>query len=86
MVYALEKASGKSRKELLAIYQKEQVDDTDLKTVLEELDALKARSYTQEMATTYCRKAISEIEGLDLPDAVRRDLEQIACFLAERDF
>ncbi|MDP2743874.1 MAG: polyprenyl synthetase family protein [Dehalococcoidia bacterium] len=86
VVYALEKASGKSRKELLAIYQKEQVDDADLKTVLEELDVLKARSYTQEMATTYCRKALSEIEGLDLPDAARRDLEEIAYFLADRDF
>jgi geranylgeranyl diphosphate synthase, type I len=86
VVYALEKASGKPRKELLAIYQKEQVDYADLKTILDELDALKARSYTQEMAKAYCLKALSEIDGLDLPDTARRDMEEIAHFLAERDF
>ncbi len=86
VVYALEKAEGGMRQELLDIYQKGVVDDAALERVLRGLEFLKARTFVHEMAQEYSRRALLEIERLDLSPIIRRDLEEVVHFLIERDF
>ena len=86
IVYALEKARGPAREELLNIYQKEVIEDRDLDVVHGILDALKARAYTDGMARKYLNGALKEIRRLPLVPSPARELEELACFLVERDF
>lgn len=86
VVYALEKAEGKAKTELLNIYQKQVIDDDDLDTVFRILEAIEARVYAQGIAHKYCDGALEEIRGLALVPSPRRDLEELAQFLVGRDF
>ncbi len=86
IVYVLEKARGKARKELLSIYQKKAIEGQDLNVVQGILDALKAQAYTEEVAHEYLHGALKGLHGLPLVSSPARELEELALFLAERDF
>jgi len=86
IVYALEKAKGEAKKELLNIYQKEVIEDQDLDAVQGILNALKAQAYTQGIAHKYLNGALEEIRGHPLVPSPARELEELARFLVERDF
>lgn len=86
IVYAMEKARGKSKRELLNIYRKDVIEVQDVDAVQGILDALKARSYTQEAAHNYLNRTLEEIRGLPLVPSAALELEELACFLVERDF
>ncbi|MFC1994652.1 polyprenyl synthetase family protein [Chloroflexota bacterium] len=86
VVYALERANGETRGKLANIYQKELIDDGDVATVLTILDAVSARLNAEQMAGSYHERAMRGIVGLALWPSARRDLEEMAYFLAERDF
>jgi geranylgeranyl diphosphate synthase type I len=86
IVYALERAMGKTKTALLNIYEKEVIDDQDLDAVLGILDNLGAQDYTQRIAHKYFDGALEEIPGLPLVPARARELVEIAGFVVERDF
>jgi len=86
IVYALEKAKGKVKTELLNIYQKEVIDDQDLDAVLRILDALEARAYSQQLAHKYFVRTLAEIRGLPLVPSPARELRQLAHFVSQREF
>jgi len=86
VVYALQKAEGKARDELGAIYQGESIDDGGLDTVLSILASVQAKARAQEMADEYCARATAGVERLALSPWARRSLVEMACFLAGRDY
>lgn len=86
IAYALEKARGKAKEELLNIYQKEVIEDHDLDLVHGILDALNAQAYTQGIAQEYLEGALKEMRRLPLMPSPARELEEVARFLIERDF
>ena len=86
IVYALEKAEGKAKTELLNIYKREVIDDQDLDAVLRILDALQAQAYAQRIAHKYFDEGLEGIRGLPLVPSPRSELEEMARFVVERDF
>lgn len=86
IVYALEKAAGEAKAELANIYQNEVIGEDGAMAVLRILDVVEAQRYAQNMAEMYRDKALEEITGLALMPAARRDLEELAHFLVERNF
>jgi len=86
IVYALERVTGEARAKLLSIYRKEAIDDEDTLTVLGILNDIDVQQYGQGLAAMYCCRAYDDIKGLTLVPAARRDLEEIAKFLVERNF
>ncbi len=86
IVYALEKAAGEAKAELANIYQNEVIGEDGAMAVLRILDVVEAQRYAQNMAEMYRDKALEEIKGLALMPATRRDLEELARFLVERNF
>ncbi|HOG45189.1 MAG TPA: polyprenyl synthetase family protein [Anaerolineae bacterium] len=85
IVYALERAEGAARAALAEIYRSG-VDDRALATVLGILDASGARAQAERMATACCDRARTEMARLALPVEARRNLEEMAVFLANREF
>ena len=86
IVYALERATGEVKTELANIYQTEVIDEDGTLTVLRILDGVGAQRYAQKMAEMYRDKALGEIRELALMPSARRDLEEVAHFLAGRNF
>ncbi|MFC2008304.1 polyprenyl synthetase family protein [Chloroflexota bacterium] len=86
IVFALEKAPEEMRKELLNIYRKETVTAIDEGTVLEVLEAVNAHLYAQEMAWEFHDRAIAEIKELGLSPSAEHELQEVAHFVAQRDF
>ncbi len=86
IVYALGKADGRLRQELVSIYQNGAFDEGDIVTVLTILDTVDAQLQAQKMAERYCDKAIEAIAKLALLPSAKHDLEKVAHFLVERSF
>ena len=86
IVYAMEKARGTAKRELLNIYQKDVIEGQDVDAVQGILDALKAKSYIEEEAHKYLKRSLEEIRGIPLVPSAALELEEMARFLVERDF
>lgn len=86
VVYALQKAEGKAREELVGIYEREAIDDAALDTVLSILAGVQAKARAQNMAEEYCARAIAEVKGLKVSPWARRSLTEMAHFLAGREY
>jgi len=86
IVYALEKAQGQAQAQLAAIYQQAAIDDRQAATVLDILDSVQARAQAQKMAQDYCDQAIAELGQIALSAWARYNLEEMAYFLAKREF
>jgi len=86
IVYALEMAAAEAKTELANIYQNEVIDEKGTLAVLRILGSAGAQGYAQKLAESYRDKAREQIKGLVLMPAARRDLEEMARFLVERNF
>jgi geranylgeranyl diphosphate synthase type I len=86
IVYALEKAEGGLKKELVDIYRNGMFNEGGVVAVFRVLDAVDAQSQAQRMAKTYCNKAVEAIRKLTLVPPVKQDLEELFHFLVERSF
>ncbi len=85
IVYALEKADGEARNELLSVYQGETIDNNGIDTVLRILDGVQAQVQAQHMAEEYLDKTLVEIEKIALPLWAQHSLEEMAHFLVMRE-
>ena len=85
VIYALEKAQGKEREELLEIYHKESLEIEDVTQVTKILDRLGARSYTEEMTEGYYHQALGELDGTGLPPPSIEELREVAAFILGRE-
>jgi len=86
VIYALGKTRGANRKRLRQIYRKETIDPTDVEDVLQVLNKLDARGYTQDMSKRYYHQALSELDALDIPQLAKAELQTIATFLLNREY
>jgi geranylgeranyl diphosphate synthase type I len=86
IVYALEKAEGEMKGEMVKVYQDQVIDPEGVATVLRILAAVEAQLYAQGIAEEYRDRALAEIERtMRLPWA-RHSLEELAHFLVKRKF
>jgi len=86
VIYALEKTRGANRQRLRQIYQKGTIDSVDVEDVLQVLNKLNARGYTQDMSKKYYHQALSELDALDISQLAKAELQTIAAFLLTREY
>jgi len=86
IVYVLEKAEDRLRKELVTLYQNGALNDDGIAEVLRILEAVAVHSQAQKMAEMYRDKAIEATDKLELSPLARHDLEEVAQFLVGRSF
>lgn len=84
IVLALEKAGEELTREIMAIYRREELNEEDTTAILQILERLNVQSQAQNMAQTYCNKALAVISKLELPLATRNQLEEVAGFIVNR--
>jgi len=82
VVYALSRGDER----LVKIYQKPELTDEDVTSVLHNLDTTGAQPWSQQQAEDFCRKALSELDGLGLEPWAREELVELAHFLTERSY
>jgi geranylgeranyl diphosphate synthase type I len=85
IAFALEKANGQMRQDLLDIYQAEVIDDEGTHAVMEILEAVDAKAHAQALANEYLDAALKQLRGLSLRPLPRRQLHGMARFVVERD-
>ena len=86
IVFALEKASGGAREDLLRIYQQDELDDDDVERVLAVLHEVGADEEAKRITRESAQRAIEALEGIELPNWARADAEELVDFLATREF
>ncbi len=85
VAFTLKQATGAARDQLLAVYNKAEIEPEDVETVLEVMDRFHARSYSRGLAEETCATALSELSRLELSTEARRSLDDLVNFLLARD-
>ena len=86
MVFALEKARGKSREELLRIYRQEELDRGDVENVLDILDEVGAQEQSYAITEDSAHEALEALRPITLPSWAQREAASLVGFLANREF
>jgi len=86
VIYALERAEGKEREELLRIYGKKTINSKDVERVVQLLRHIGAEEYTEEMAERYYQEAVAELEEAGLSSKAKEELMEVIAFLVERKY
>jgi len=84
VIYALQRAEGKDREKLLNIYGKAKLSNKDVAQVLDTLDGLGSRNYTEEVIEQYHHQALQELELAELSPSVQRELKEVSVFLLDQ--
>lgn len=84
-VYAMSKAEGRDKDDLLEIYGRPEVGDGDVASAVEIMERLGARESAQELAAHQSDRAVQALQGIELAPEARRDIEDLAHFLLVRD-
>ena len=84
LVYALGQ-SGPRAAELRRICAKKRIAPDDVPQVMGLLEELGARQWAQTQVEEHYRRALAQMEGIDLTLSGRRDLEAVAALLVERE-
>jgi geranylgeranyl diphosphate synthase type I len=85
IVYALQNASGTEKRALGDVYFKRVMEPEDIEKVIEVLDRLGAREFSQETANTLCQEAIQAIGEAGASSQGMDELSNVARFLITRD-
>ena len=86
IVYALERAGGSVRDDLIGILQKDVLDDDDVGRVMGHLDELGAHQFSLKKSEMHYRQALDAIKSLPILPSFIDSFREIARFLIERDF
>jgi geranylgeranyl diphosphate synthase type I len=81
VVYAIQQSD-----ELREIYQQEQMGETEQQAVMETLDSLSARDYTQSMAGSHLALALDALAATGFQNHAQDSLREIARFLLDRQY
>ncbi len=84
VVFALERASGGPRDDLLRIYQQERLSDSDVERVMTILGEVGAPEFSQSLTQESAEHAVQALEQVALPDWARAEIEELVDFLARR--
>jgi geranylgeranyl diphosphate synthase type I len=71
---------------LRKVYRQAQMDPEQQLAVMEGLEAVSARDYSQRMATEHLESAIATLESTGIDNAAQDRLKEIARFLLEREY
>ena len=83
-VHALNVAKGAASDRIHAIYRKPELDDEDVRDVLQIMDDCGTQEYCDTMSAQHWSAASSIIDDLDLNPEIRNDLNELGEFLVER--
>ena len=86
VVYALEKASIKEKRELGTLFFKRVLEPQDVQAVVQVLEGLGAREYAQEKAEELAQEGMDILEGQGLSGSALEDLRAVADFLVHREY
>ncbi len=90
VVYALEKADGSDREDLMRIYGDgdgpADMPDEDVARVLDILEEVGAREQSHRITQASANQALESIGGLRLPSWAQSEAESLVDFLANREF
>jgi geranylgeranyl diphosphate synthase type I len=86
VIYALERAEGKEREELLRIYGKKMINSKDVERAVQLLRHIGAEEYTEEMAERYYQEAVAELEEAGLSSKAKEELMEVIAFLVEQKY
>jgi geranylgeranyl diphosphate synthase type I len=85
VVYAMSNAGGRDREFLAETYKKDHLTDNDVATVLDIMERANVKDHAQRLAEHHCENALKALEGVELAQGIRRELEGLAQFLLVRD-
>jgi geranylgeranyl diphosphate synthase type I len=86
VVFALENATGESRKELLRIYRQDELTGDEVQTVLAILEEVGARQQTHAVTEASANKALEALQPVSLPAWAQNEAASLVGFLAHRDY
>jgi geranylgeranyl diphosphate synthase type I len=86
VVYALNEAPSDVRDELRSIYGREPLGEGDVAAALELLGGAGAQGYCLDVAESHKEQALAMLEGLPLAADARRELQETAAFILNRDY
>ena len=86
VVFALERADGRPRDDLLQIYSQTDLDEEDVYRVQAILEEVGAREHTQSLAETSAREALAALDGISLPPWAEYEAQALVDFLARREY
>jgi len=86
IVYALQQEASlpASEQRVHKVYQRKLIDEDAIKVVLDSLQALGARQYTQQMALDYHDRALAELEATGMENEGQDGLRDLATLLVNR--
>ena len=85
VVYTMGKANDKDRKMLNEIYEKDELDDSDVDSVLAVMDRLDVKNQARQEAEKYANVALESLAPVELSREARQEVEDLAHFLLVRD-
>ena len=85
VVYTMGTANDKDQKMLNKIYEKDELDDSDVDSVLAVMDRLDVKNQAQQEAEKYANVALECLAPVALSREARQELEDLAHFLLVRD-
>ncbi|PKB77893.1 MAG: hypothetical protein BZY88_20425 [SAR202 cluster bacterium Io17-Chloro-G9] len=86
VVFALERAEGRPRADLLQIYSQAELDEEDVYRVMSILEQLGAQEHTQSLAETSAREALDSLKGIPLLPWAEVEAEELVDFLTHREY
>jgi geranylgeranyl diphosphate synthase type I len=86
VVFAFEKASGGSRDELVRIYTRESLDDSDVERVTAILEEVGAPEYAESLIRKSAESAVEALAQVTLPGWARTEVAELVDFLARRQY
>jgi len=86
VVYALVAAQDEVREELQRLYSQGSLTNGDVARVVNILERVGAREYSQGMAEERIAEALAELTQAGIVPGAYRDFEELAAFLLDRDF
>ena len=84
LVHALERAGTMQNQQLQSIYDKEQVEDSDVASTLTLLADLNASEYVQGLAQDQATRALESLDGIELVPGAREEFRELVEFLLTR--
>ena len=86
VLHAFHEAGDAARKRLTELYQQDDLDDDAVDAVLDVMEELGSREFSQRVAEEKAQEAVEWVQRAHLPPAAQTHLEEMAGFFAHRQF
>lgn len=86
VVFAMEKARGSAKKELISIYKDSLMDEKTVDRALEIFEITDTQANAQKLVDEYCRKAGQDFKKLKLPVQIQKNMDELVEFLTGRKY